>query len=290
MSAKIVTLILNWNGLQDTLNCIESVLASTYSNNTLVIIDNNSVESVDEISVRYPDVVLIRNPDNLGYSGGNNIGFGKAIELGADYIWVLNNDTEVDRGCLKILANRLVTDTKAGAVSNLILYMNAEICWYAGGELENGLSSHRGQGARVGDAIAEDHVDFVSGCSFLVRAPVVEELIGFDEDFFCYCEDVDLSVRIKKLGYMLAYEHDAIVYHKVSASSGHLSNTKIYYKYRNKLLFLDKHGFPFASKLRWYVSSLRYVLSLTIKHRRPKLSATLLRALWDGTFHKVGPR
>lgn len=289
-STKVVTLILNWNGVEDTLDCIRSVLDSSYKNNILVVIDNASTESTDDILLHHPSVLLLKNKRNYGYSGGNNIGFRKALELGADYIWVLNNDTKVDKECLSLLVERLDTDGNVGAVSNLILYMDQETCWYAGGVLNNGLSGHHGQGKRVCDIQCPPEIDFLSGCSFLARSSVIKELGGFDEDYFCYSEDVDLSVRIKKRGHKLAYQHDAKVYHKVSASSGHLSSIKIYYKYRNNLLFLKKHRFPFSSRFRWYVSSLRYVLSLTIKHKQPALSVVLLCALWDGTIGKVGER
>ena len=131
---------------------------------------------------------------------------------------------------------------------------------------------------------------FFRDALFFLRLFLIQSINGFDDNFFCYSEDIDISIRIKGAGYRLAYIKDAVVYHKVSASSGHYSKTKIYYKYRNKIYFLKKHRFPYSSTIYWYFISLKYALSLFLKYKRPKLAATILIALFDGTFGRLGKR
>jgi GT2 family glycosyltransferase len=289
---RIAVLVLNWNGLSDTLACLESLTQVTSPPLHIFVIDNHSSESPEPLFDRFRQVIPLRNSSNLGYAGGNNVGFHHACTAGFDYIWVLNNDTRVAPDALIKMAEALDRDPGLGAVSNLILYMSdaEERVWYAGGILEQGLSRHRGMGWLRSQLSSESGTDFLSGCSFLIRRQVIEQVGGFDERYFCYAEDVDLSVRICQHGWRLGYVPDAVVWHSVSASSGHLSATKIYYKYRNKLLFLKKHRFPLRSMLRWYVRSLRYAVSLWLKHKRPDLSMDMLIALWHGTLNHSGKR
>lgn len=289
---RVAVLVLNWNGLSDTLGCLESLTKITSPPLQIFVIDNHSSESPEPLFERFKQVIPLRNSSNLGYAGGNNVGFRHVCAAGFDYIWVLNNDTRVAADTLTKMVEALESDPALGAVSNLILYMNAaeERVWYGGGILEQGLSRHRGMGLLRKQLSSESETDFLSGCSFLIRRQVIEQVGGFDERYFCYAEDVDLSVRIRQHGWKLGYVPDAVVWHSVSAASGHLSATKIYYKYRNKLLFLKKHRFPLRSVLRWYARSLRYAVSLSIKHKRPDLSVEMLIALWHGTLNHSGKR
>lgn len=288
----VVIVILNWNGLSYTLSCLQSVYQLEYPCYEIVVVDNASSEPVESVRELFPDTVVIRNDDNLGYAGGNNVGIKYAIERGAKYVWILNNDTVVESDCLLYLVEHLENASEIGAVTNLILYMEDknERCWFGGGIIEGGISVHWGMGQLYCELEEPPRTDYVSGCSFLARVNLMEKLEGFDEDFFCYSEDLDISLRIIKLGYKLGYQFRAVVHHKVSASVGHMSKTKIYYKYRNKIYFLKKHKYPFTAFVHWYATSLRYVISLTVKHHQPALSWTLLIALRDGAIGKLGKR
>ena len=103
---KVAVIILNWNGKEDTLECLASVKKLDYSNYEIVLVDNGSVDdSVDAISKQYPDMTLLQTGENLGYAGGNNVGIRWALEQGADYILLLNNDTIVAADLLSAFIN-----------------------------------------------------------------------------------------------------------------------------------------------------------------------------------------
>ena len=116
----------------------------------------------------------------------------------------------------------------------------------------------------------------------------MEEVGGFDEKYFCYVEDVDLSLQLRKFGYQIAYVPDAIVWHKVSKSTGKYSPIKLYYKHRNMLYFLKKFEFPKHVAIQWWASSIRFIISLILKHRRSKAAWYLAKGLLDSVHGKMG--
>jgi GT2 family glycosyltransferase len=288
---RVATILVNWNGLRDTLACIESLAVQSYGDCAIIVVDNGSTEDPSLIAAQYPEVVLIRNRDNLGFCGGANIGIRKAAEMRAEYCWILNNDTEVAPDCLARLVEALDDDADLAAVAHPIFYFyNRRLQWFAGGVFHHGLPKHRGF-MRSGCGAEKDEIstEFLTGCSFLARTSVLQELEGFDENYFCYVEDVDLSVRIKDHGYRIGYVPEALVWHKVSRSTGSHAPVKLYYKHRNMFYFLRKFQFPIRTKLRWWLISARFLISLLLKHRRPKSAGYLLLGLIHGAIGRVGP-
>ena len=131
---RVATILVNWNRLQDTLACLGSLAAQSYSDCTTIVVDNGSSEDASFITMRYPEVVLICNQDNLGFCGGTNIGIRKAAELGAEYCWILNNDTTVAPDCLARLVKALEDDAGLAAVAHPIFYFyDRRLLWFAGG-------------------------------------------------------------------------------------------------------------------------------------------------------------
>ena len=288
--ARVGIILVNWNGLQDTLTCVASLEAQAYRDFTIIVVDNHSCDDPGMITTRYPDVVLIRNSDNLGFGAANNIGLHKAAELGAEYCWILNNDTEVAADCLARLVEALDRDRDAAAVGHPIDYYDDPMLrWFNGGRFSHDLPKHHGylEPIRVGDAI-DVSTEYLTGCSFLARTDVLTALDGFDEKYFCYVEDVDLSLRIKQRGLGIGYVPEALVWHKVSRSAGVRSPTKLYYKHRNMLYFLRKFERPASAKVRWWLFSARSFTSLLLKHHRAKAAWYLLRGLIDGAVGRMG--
>lgn len=287
---RIAIILVNWNGLQDTLACLASLAAQSYQHCTTIVLDNHSREDASIITVHHPEVVLIRNRDNLGFCGANNIGIRKAVELGAEYCWILNNDTEVAHDCLARLVDALDENVDVAAVAHpIIYYYDRRLYWFAGGILRHGLPAHRGyMEPHTETELGEVSTEFLTGCSFLARTKVLHELDGFDEKYFCYVEDVDLSMRIRTRGYRIGYVPKAVVWHKVSRSTGVRSPLLVYYTHRNMLYFLRKFRWPVRVKLRWWLKALRFVVSLLLKHHKPMTAWYLLRGLVHGMTGPMG--
>ncbi|MCX7596938.1 MAG: glycosyltransferase family 2 protein, partial [Fischerella sp.] len=123
--AKVFVILLNWNGWQDTVKCIVSLKGLSYPNYEIVVLDNASTnDSVEQIRAAHPDVTLIETGANLGFAGGNNVGIRYALEHGAEYIWLLNNDTIVDANALSAMVTKAESDPKIGLVGSVLYYMN----------------------------------------------------------------------------------------------------------------------------------------------------------------------
>lgn len=282
MADRVAIVLLNWNGLQDTLECLSSLASLLYKAYQVIVVDNHSDEDLSLMVERYPEVTLIRNADNYGFCQGNNIGINRAAALGLEYCWILNNDTQVSPDCLGKLVAVLDNDEKIAAVTNRIdYYDDRTVSWFTGGIFENGLPTHRGYFQPLIEDNESFATEYLSGCSFLARTEVLKTLDGFDESYFCYVEDVDLSLRIRALGLKIAYAGDAIIWHKVSRSSGMESPAKLYYKHRNMLYFMKKFNKPIWSRVRWWLLSIRYVFSLLLKHRDARAAYYLGRGLFD---------
>lgn len=280
---NVAIIILNWNRFRDTAECLESVFKIRYSNYSVVVVDNGSEDdSAAEIEKSFDRVVLIRNKENLGYAEGNNVGIRHALENGADYIWLLNNDTVVDRGALVAMVDLAEKDRGIGILGSKIYYFDQpEILWFAGATIDwnRAISPHIGRMEKdVGQYDRETEVDRVTGCSMLVRRDVFDEIGMFDEKFFLYAEEVDLCVRARAKGYRNVYVPKSVVYHKISVSSGENSvPIYAYYNTRN-FLYLIRKNIPFPRREYYITRSVARVLFAA--------KGTICRLILPGLFPK----
>lgn len=255
--------VLNWNGRDDTLACLASVAKIDYANFRVIVVDNGSADdSVAAIRAAFPDVEVIETGKNLGFAGGNNVGIKRALELGADYVLLLNNDTEVDPGILDafIAAAREFPD--AGVFSGKI-YFHAEPnrIWYAGAKWNQ-------KSARfdlVGEGMPDDGVTwstacetgYACGCAFFMPAGRLREVGMLDEDFFLYFEETDWCYRAKEAGHPSIFVPDAKLWHKVSVSfGGEGSPLALYFITRNRLLWAKRHA-NLSRRLRVHAEIIR---------------------------------
>jgi GT2 family glycosyltransferase len=244
----VYIIVLNWNGLQDTIVCLDSVVKLNYPNFRLIVVDNGSTDgSTDIISKNYPKVHFIENNENLGYAKGNNVGIRYALENNADYVWLLNNDTVVEQHALLNMVVEAEKDPLNGIIGGKIYYLNsAKKIWFAGAMIEwsRGTSNHIGLNETdVGQYDYVQEIDRVAGCSMLVRREVCHSVGLLDENFFLYVEEVDWCVRARKAGFKCLFVPSSIVYHKASASVpqiGTWSKVFNYYNTRNFLYLIQK--------------------------------------------------
>ncbi|MBU0650989.1 glycosyltransferase family 2 protein, partial [bacterium] len=197
MRESIYIIILNWNGGQDTLECLASLQNIDYDNYKIVLVDNGSTDGiVDIVKQKYPDIEVISNSGNFGFVEGNNIGIRYALKRKADYIFLLNNDTVVDKDVLKEMMKVIKSDETIGAVCPKILnYYSKEVIESAGGSFSINFSKNIavGYGQRdIGQFDYDREVDFISGCAFFAKAEIFNQAGFFDKIYFAYYEDMDL--------------------------------------------------------------------------------------------------
>lgn len=215
----VAAIVLNWNGLEDTIACLTSLRQVSYPNYRVIVVDNGSTDgSPGEIARLFPDVLLLRRDVNGGYAAGNNEGIQYALKHGADLILILNNDVVVDPGFLQPMIDEALGERSPGVVTcKALLQSDPRRVYCTGGTL----SSWRCSGKPLSPALTSVvcGVECVSGCILLVRRNVFETVGSFDEQFFMYGEDLEFSLRVGTL-YPMIYTPSGVIYHKSGGGSG----------------------------------------------------------------------
>ena len=254
-------IVLNWNGGQDLINCLKSVFASEDCGTEIVVYvpDNASTDgSIEAVQRDFPQTRVIQNGGNLGFSGGNNPGWRQAVAEGAEWIFFLNNDAALAPDCLRRMLDIYRANPQIGAASPKIYYGTPEThpdgkrspdaepeIWFEQGLIE--FNSY--YGIRHVDATPSerDSVWYESplstGCCFLTTSKLLEETGGFDEGFFAYFEDVDLSLKIRAKGLVCAVIPSAISWHKVGQSTSKAATPGyVFYCARTLYYLAERHA------------------------------------------------
>jgi GT2 family glycosyltransferase len=225
MSVQVAIVILNWNGAQDTLTCLRSLEALQYPAHIIVVDNASSDDSTTVLRAVYPGLDLIVNNTNSGFGAGNNLGIRRALELGADFVWLLNNDTAVMSETLTALLEAAArVDAKVGVVGSVLFNWDVrsrhgdsdqQVQAWGGGVIQFclGTSLHQMVPVPIGPTY------FMTAASILVSREALEVTGGFDEVFFMYWEDVDLCFRIRQAGFQMVVADQAQVWHRASATS-----------------------------------------------------------------------
>jgi len=292
--AEVYVIVLNWNGSSDTIECIETLLRQKDVSLRCIVVDNGSQDdSVERIRARYPELDLIQTQKNLGYSGGMNTGIRYALERGARYILLLNNDTLADENMVCQLLKQIQDGADIAAPA--IFYAEApERLWSIGGKIDplflELLTPHGGSIPIPPGPIERD---FVTGCAMLVQRSVFEQVGVFDEVFYPgYYEDLDFCLRVRRQGLTIQMTPQARLLHKISQSSGGKSSPKVAYLMgRNSGLYFRKHArfwqLPFVLGFR-LLSAIKRSVLLVVQRDGKSLSAywTGLANGWLGLFQK----
>jgi GT2 family glycosyltransferase len=246
---RIGIVVLNYNGAEKTVACLESLQLLRQGSLSLqiVVVDNSSQdESVKIISSAWPDIKLIKSSTNLGYAGGNNLGVAYFMNIGIDYIWILNNDTLVQPETLEKMLNKIEGDPAVGCVGSLIREIgpggDQPILAVGGGTI----SWVFGTARHLKDVNKINNLEYITGASMLISKSAWESIGGLCEDYFLYWEDVDFCLRLKRHGWKLAVAIDAEVRHDESATLGRHSLLLIYYMNRAFVRFSIAHSSFFA--------------------------------------------
>lgn len=271
---QVTIIVLNWNGLNDTLDCLKSLGQLDYQNYEVVVVDNGSVDgSVSVIRERFPAVTIIENGENLGYAGGNNVGLRYAMAQGVDYALLLNNDTVVDPAFLRILVGAAEADPAVGIAGPTIYYHErSNVIWSAGGAIDWRQGSTRMVGLDEPDegqfGQVPRTVDFITGCAMLVRRAVLEQAGLLDERFFAYYEETEWCVRTSRAGFKVIHVPLAHIWHKISPAAQADSPLVHYYMTRNRLLFLKATSAGLRAWLHTlFAEYLRTLMSWSLRPR-----------------------
>lgn len=241
--ANVSIITVNYNGLSDTCEMIESLRTYETCPYELIVVDNGS--RVDEAAVlreKYPDITVIRSNVNLGFAGGNNLGVRQAE---GEFLFFLNNDTYIDRPVLGSLTARLSENVKNGVVSPKIKFSFSGEIQFAGYTplsritLRNDLIGFGEEDK--GQYESARRSPFAHGAAMMVRREAIEKAGEMPEIYFLYYEELDWCERIREAGYEIWYEPAATVYHKESRSTGRESPLKTYYMSRNRLLYARRN-------------------------------------------------
>lgn len=299
----VYVVVLNWKNAADTIECLRSLEKSKYEPFDTLVIDNGSTNgSVGEIRKAYPDLQLLELDTNTGYANGNNIGIQHALDSGADYVMILNNDTLVDPMMLDELVSVAESSSTIGMIGPKMYCFDPANKIFAAGSFINwisGQTTHRGffqQDSSVDHMYEPEAVDFIAGCGVLVSREFIKQVGLLDTIYFLNIEDVDWGERGRQHGFMIMFAPRAVMWHKVSGTLGKASPKNTYYMTRNSLLFFWRYTplrFRLLTISRITFRTLRTIFTWTVKSKyrnetyRNLRSANIL-ALRDFVLGKFG--
>lgn len=269
----VIAVILNTNRRADTLACLASLAESDYAHLTVLALDNASTDgSVEAIAAAFPAVQVLPLAQNLGYAGNNNVGIAAALAQGADWLFVLNEDTVQAPACISRLVALGESDPQIGIVGPLVYhYDEPAVIQSAGGRLGRywkSLHTGHNEPAQGHPLLAAPRpVDFISGCAILVRREAVEQVGALDERFFYYWEETEWCLRARRRGWQVWFEPAAQLWHKGVQRDYQPNPSVTYYNTRNQFMLLAKHRAPLAVWLVAWAEVARTLTSWTIKPR-----------------------
>jgi hypothetical protein len=232
---KIAVVIPNWNGKDKIAKCLDSLSAQSMVSQIIVVENGSTDGSLEFINTHYPGVDLVVNKKNLGFAGGVNSGIRYAIDDNCDFVALFNNDAIADKDWLRYLVEATEKDGKVGVVTCKFMDIDGKHLDSTGDQYTNwGLPYPRGRGEPVNDSY-DDQIDIfaASGGASLYKVKMFKDIGLFDEDFFAYYEDVDLSFRAQLAGWKIRYCPKAIAYHQIGATSSKISGFTTYQTMKN---------------------------------------------------------
>lgn len=240
---KVCIVILNYKKYQDTIECLESIYNSIYDNYNVVVCDNNSPNESEKVILNWKEknkdkpFKYIQTKSNLGFAGGNNIGIRYALSKGADYIWLLNNDTVIEEYTLYNLVKKMESNDSIGVCGSRLLY-------YHDKKTVQGLAGKYNKFTGIASHIIKEkdlcRLSYIIGASMLIKKEVILDIGFLSEDYFLYYEELDFAERLKNK-YKTDIALDSVVFHKEGSSIVSGSEFSFYYLFKNSLVFTKKY-------------------------------------------------
>lgn len=281
---KVAIIIVNYNGIQDTIECVESLDSISYKNYEIIIVENASGdrEKILESTFLNSKATIIYSDRNDGFSGGNNLGIDYAISKQFDFVLLLNNDTTVEKNFLNELVQTAYEYNAAIVTGNIYFYYDKSKLWYSAGEYDfsNGITLMIGNNS---NSTLPIDVSFSTGCLMLISRKTIEECGKLSDDFFLYSEDTEYCCRILQMKRRIVWNPKCVIYHKVSASTRENSPFQEYYLIRNNMYIIKKY-----CNKKFYAYMKRIWLSIKEIVKGQYKIKPLIDALYDFFNGKVG--
>ena len=288
MKDPLVSIIsLNYNQTEVTCEFLRSLHILEYNNYEVLIVDNASDENPEsEFKVVYPNLQFIRSESNLGYAGGNNLGIRKAR---GEYLFIVNNDTEVTSLLLNVLVASFDVDKMVGIVCPKIKYYDhPKLIQYAG---FTAINPYTGRNKTIGKNEIDKgqynrggYTNYAHGAAMMVKSSTLADVGLIPELFFLCYEEMDWSVRMVKAGYKIYYEGRATIFHKESVTMGKESPLKAYFHLRNRILFMRRNYSGIRVLIFYFYLLIVVVPKTLLKYafggKRQHLRSTLDALLW----------
>ncbi|HBP00829.1 MAG: Glycosyl transferase family 2 [Candidatus Moranbacteria bacterium GW2011_GWE1_49_15] len=263
---KVFAIVLNYNGQDCLVPCLDSLYQSDYANLEIVVVDNASKDgSLENAREKFPKIHFIKNSENVGFACGNNVAIRFALEKMADYVFLLNNDATVQIDTISNLVKEAEENPDLGMASPIILSADGNGVWFAGGKISwREMKTVHVPGSQEQNPY---ETEYVSGCAALIRKDVFGEIGLFDENFFLYYEDADLSCRATRAGFKLRMIPEALAHH--AEKSEMVNKKKLYWLVLSGLIFFKKNSRGFNR-----IWSVFYLFLRKTKNRLNMLTST----------------
>ena len=297
----VAIVVLNYNGLDDTLKCLASLREVSYSPSMLILVDNGSnIDPEPRARGVCATLTVIKTGANLGYAGGNNIGIRRALEQGAEFVLILNNDTTVDPSIVSTLIDAFAGDPALGIVGPVINFIDEP-----GTVRTDGVRFNTGPGTEFFQRLpiplrpgvrTPVPVDIVNGCCMMVKSEVFRSVGLFDEKLFIVHEESDLCLRAQRLGFVCAVLGETLVWHKGS-SAFQRAGLKLqrYFDTRNLFYLIRRHSGRVGQSRRqksslWhYVRYAYYRYAIEIESGQAAAGRAVADGVWDALLGQTGP-
>jgi hypothetical protein len=242
--SRVAVVIPNLNGEKSLGACLDSLLAQSYESNIIVVENGSTDGSLKLLQTKYPQVKVLQQSKNLGFAGGVNAGIRQAIDDGMEFVALFNNDAIADKYWLEQLVKELDIHKKVGATTCKFIKTNRTEMDSTGDFYTTwGLPYPRGRDESVSDKYdSQTDIFAASGGASLYRVKMLREIGLFDEDFFAYYEDVDISFRAQLAGWKVSYTPESKAYHQIGATSSKIKGFTTYQTIKNLPWLLWKNA------------------------------------------------
>ena len=294
MTPKIFIIILNWNRRDDTLECLKSVYALDYRNYEVILVDNGSTDdSVSAIKLLFPQAILIKNRENLGYTGGNNVGMRYALEQGADYFWLLNNDTVVRSDTLSRLVEAGEKEQAVGLLSPSIYYYDEpDNVQFIGAYVDtDNLAVIPVTSAEQLEQVRRAKNLVLYGTAVLIKRAVIEAIGVLPEEYFAYHEDCHFSLKALEHNFQTTVVLDAPILHKESRTTAKLSPVQVFLRCRNIYFLCSDNCHSFRRNIQLasrYISNMLNYAGYLFDEGKEESSNACITGVWSALTGKGG--
>lgn len=300
MDKHLYAIIISYNKIEPVVKAINSVFDS-YNRAKIILIDNSEepyiLQELKERLKNFSNIIFVKNKTNVGFSKAVNQGIKIALDNGADYILLLNDDAYLDDYCIEHLIKALETDEKSMLAGPTIFYHNAKNkIWHTGGYFNKFLGSiwipYKNKDVDIDTfkTFSIKEVDFLTGCVLMIKKEAIEKVGFFDEDLFFYGEDLDYSLQVKKKGFKLLWVPYAFAWHDIDIEKGRTSPFVMYNLARSNIILRRKN---FDEMYFYYYLVLHFLLYTPYRlyqiwkgSRNFKSLIAWLKGTWDGLHSK----